>query len=435
MCKEWPGARCASHTGASYTASKDNTRKVARALLDAREALDSLLADDDASASEIAAARLAVTRLDEELADATDAQQKAKEVWASTPGGKSTLESEYARAIAESKDKEAEHLLETIKSGEEIRRYREEAQKIAASAFKNAQMTSDEVKEVIAAKQKELDENRSHLTEAHGDISERTSRLKNARKDEAVAHKQAKRSIEQVKSSQDRLRALITQAYVDAGVNDNLSSHYAIDSIASMDKGWEHLSATPGDKFPKYANQVDIKLKSSEPGTYIAARALAEDKKYQKAHASLVDSVNKYNHSVSVLKSARENVQAIDNDLYNSVKAVTPESSSVSKLQEEILELKAIHSSRLAEQETFSVDFGGFVKSGYQNPDGSSNAFVRLENVGGNMPGYVQVDKIIRDPKNPHVILKNGIKMTVDEMRKSSIKLTKPQKGARKFVG
>lgn len=434
MCKEWPGARCAGHTGANYTSAKDQTRKAARALIEANEALDAALANPDVSGADMASAQLKVAHAKERLETAQDTEQKAKEVWASTPGGRAALEREYAVLLAQGDKEVADGILKTLEAGEEIRRYREEAQKIAVVAFKNVQATSAEVKEEIAQKQALVDAHQNNLLKAHGNISSRSSKLQEVRKEAVSAQTAARRSLKAVRTAQERVHNLLVKAYVEAGVDQKLAQHYASDSIADMDKGYEHFSATPGDKFPLFKDNVEVKLKSGNAGTYAALRNLAEDKRYIAATESLTKAVSQHHESVSTLKAAKQAVQTIDNDLYNSVKDVTPESEAVTKLREEILETKALHATGIADQKTFPVGFSGFVKSSYKNPDGSSNALVRLENVGGGLPGYVQVDKVVRDDKNPHVVLRNGIKMSVEELKTATIKLLPPQKGARKLV-
>lgn len=434
MCKEWPGARCAAHTGANYTAAKDQTRKAARVFIEARNELDAALANPDVTGSEMAAAQLKFAHAEERLNDAKDLEQKAKEAWASTPGGRAALDREYATLLAQGNKEEAESILKTLEVGEEIRNYRDEAQRIAATAFKNAQGVNDEVKAEIAQKQALVDEHSDNLAKAHGDIAARSKRLKLARKEEVAVQANTMRSLRAVKTSQERVHQLLAKAYVEAGVDEKLANHYASDSIANMDAGSEHFSATPGDKLPLFKPTVEVKLKTGDAGTYGALRNLTEDKRYLAATESLSKTVSEYTQGVSALKAAKQTVQGIDNDLYNSVKGVTPESDAVKKLREEILETKALHAAGLADTQTFPVGFSGFVKSSYKNPDGSSNALVRLNNVGGGLPGYVEVDKIVRDTKSPHVVLRNGIKLSVEELKTSSIKLVAPQKGAMKLI-
>lgn len=434
MCKEWPGARCASHTGAIFTAKQDATRKALKALRASQNALETALNNADTDAAYIASLQADVMKHTNKVNESKQEQQEAKEVWASTPGGLTSLSSQYTLAVKNGDEEEAEELLRTIKAGEEIKAYREEAQRIAAHAYRNAMNSPEDIKQAIREKQEQLDAAQGHLVEAHGGIAKKSEELDAARKQEVKAHSLARQSINKVKAAQESARIIIAQTYKDAGVPDGLAEHYSTDSIAGMQNGWEYLSSTPGDKFPRYQDEITVKTKASELSTYDAVQALANSKRYKDAQDKLAHVVGEYNTSIAGLKGAREHTQALDTELFNSVKSAEPESSSSKQLKEEIVEMKAISSTGLGDAELFSADFSRFVQSGYKNPDGSSNALVRLDDVGGGIPGYVQVDKVVRSKKNPHIILKNGIKIPVEELKTAAIKLVAPQKGATKLV-
>lgn len=434
MCEAKPGPRCSRHTYDEVLHRKRVRNLAEEKFVQAEQAYSAMRGTSSNRDRYNAKNNLDNAYL--EVQEAVTAEATALKAWYSTPDGQSSLETRIEIARQGNNHEEAQRLAELLEEGRTTRRYQRKAQELVKRAEANIAASESQSDASVQKWSTEIAELSREETRLSDSIVEKNDEATKAEITTTEGIKSARKSLAEVTAHHETIKQYLKSQYEEAGISANLAESYATDSIASLQEGWHYHSDDSGDRFPKFQNELHVKVKSGNEETYsVKERLHSGDEQYHQLMTKNFELQESYVEDMRTLDDARDAETLIKIDRDQKVRELMQLRQKRTDLQQKIVDRKALVASGLTNKKCFPVETGQFVQSSYVNSDGSTNAFVFLPNVGRGMSMYVPVESVTKSSQTQegYVQLQNGERISARDLKKHRLMVIEPQEKSRKL--
>lgn len=432
MCKLFPGARCANHTWSDYTRENKNRKELLKEL----EKYAAHYPDEKDQVGKINDS-LEFAKILSKLRESEEKTHKAMLEYESTPAGNKRLQDRLRKAREAGNEVEAAELEQRIADAQKRRRVQEHATRLQTKADRVTRTMSESEMEIF-----------SNISEVSSNCDSLVQQLAEENREIVMHHKNARTRannewsnmtdhFKEVEGKQKELARHAYNAYIQAGIQDNLARGYTEDFLTSFRARWAYFTEDSTIRTPIFQAPT-FKVKGQDHENQeptIVARAIFESNPKVAELMSEIDEANsQYAHSVNSAQRTAKRFTEIDHEFKNVTSRYEELKQSALSSQNDKDEFIALRASDLHSIPTYEVNVSQFRKSAYINEDGKSNAFVRVKYSKNAAPYYARVEGIVHgNDGTPYIALENGDKLTPEEFGRKVIKLIKPEENAQKM--
>lgn len=435
MCKSPPGIRCTPHVSAKMKSVTKRLKAAQELVADAMTNADRISLDPDSTNEDKLRARSMAETALRNVMSIEDELLDVRRAYDSTPDGLKRL---HDLAESEPSLVEKEKILARLELAKERREVQLLAGRMQAAADRRVARASEEETAAINALSDIAQSAEAKAANAYKSLSRASAEVSAARQSLDVALTDLGEKLADIKEAHGRIHADVKAAYMARGVSEVNAGHYADDTVASFQKGWQYVGPDSAEhRVPEFASSFQVKIKE-EPSVDAVATALAvqdlrDDADFSSRFALVAESHARYQEQVQGVRAARAVLSDRVAEALHEKQVYVDLNGAARQAREEYVTRVATVASGLSETERYKVDAKTFVGSTYVNPDGSTNAYVRMQYGAEIAPYYVPVSRVERDKNGSYLVLQNGSTVYATAISGHSLLLTKPEPGSERL--